>query len=72
VRAGAPPILTITGSADSLTTLPLIEAFHAKLTAAGVDNRLEVFEGRDHAFDLFPADWQASYDLLKEFLDATL
>jgi len=72
VHGAAPPILTITGSADTLTTLDLIRRFHDALSDAGVDNRLEVFDGRDHAFDLFPADWQQSYDLLKSFLDATL
>jgi acetyl esterase len=72
VSPACPPVLTITGSADPLTTVALIEEFHAALDAAGVANRLEVFEGRDHAFDLYPADWQASYDLLEAFLVETL
>jgi acetyl esterase/lipase len=72
VSSACPPVLTMTGSADSLTTLPLIEEFHAALAAAGVPNRLEVFEGRDHAFDLFPADWPACYALLEGFLEERL
>ena len=68
VHAGAPPILTITGAADPLTTVEHIRAFHEALTAADVENRLEVFDGKGHGFDLFPEDWQASYDLLHAWL----
>jgi acetyl esterase/lipase len=68
VHPGAPPMLTITGADDELTTVVSIQQFHKALDAAGVANRLEIFEGRDHAFDLMPADWQASFDLLLAFL----
>jgi len=73
VHADCPPILTITGSADQLTTRGQIEAFHRQLDAASVTNRVEVFEGRDHAFDLHGADdWHRSYALAAAFLDEHL
>ena len=51
VRAGAPPMLTITGDSDSLTPLAMIRDFHETLEAAGVSSSLVVIAGREHAFD---------------------
>lgn len=72
VHAGAPPVLTITGSVDALVSVERLQLFHEKLDAVGVANRLVVFEGREHGFDLFPRDWQASFDVMAAFLDETL
>jgi acetyl esterase len=72
VRADGPPTLTMTGDLDPCTTLSSIEEFHAALDAAGVDNRLVVFKGRDHGFDFHPADWQVCFDRMAAFLDGAL
>ena len=72
VHAGAPPIWSYTGSADSVTRLGMIEAFHAALDAAGVPNRLVVVDGREHGFDLTPADFGPSLDALVDFVDTVV
>ena len=66
VHPGAPPILSLTGDDDVLTTLESIQVFHRALDEAGVVNRLEVFEG-PHGFDFLPAGWQESYEHLALF-----
>lgn len=72
VRAGLPPILTMTGDQDPCTTLSDIERFHHLLDEAGVDNRLVVFKGRDHGFDFHPSDWAVCFERMASFFDATL
>ena len=72
VRHGAPPIVSITGGADVVTTLPMVEAFHRRLSDAGVPNHLEVFEGRGHAFDFAPEEWPGSFACFSRHLDAYL
>lgn len=66
-RSGAPPILTMTGDEDPLTTVGMIRTFHDALDRSGVTNRLEIFEGRNHAFDFFPGDWELCFELLTEW-----
>lgn len=72
VSASAPPVLTITGAADSYTPAPMIAEFHRALDGQGVVNHLEVRAGKDHGFDLLPADWSASFALMAGFLDRHL
>ena len=72
VSAATPPILTMTGDQDELTSVQMVREFHQRLDAAGVENRLEIFPDRPHAFDLFPGDWERCFDLMAEFLDAHL
>jgi len=72
VHASCPPIRTLTGSADRLTTLPEIETFHKALEAAGVPQRLDVFPGADHAFDFHPAEYQRCLSMIVEFLEDTV
>jgi acetyl esterase len=68
VHRDAPPILTITGDLDELTPVAMIRDFHAALDAKGVPNRLDVFEGRGHAFDLLPEEWTTTTRLLVDWL----
>ncbi len=69
VHRDAPPILSITGDADALTTLPMIEAFHRELDVHDVPNRLEVRPGAIHAFDLVrEQDWRYGSELMLSFL----
>jgi acetyl esterase/lipase len=56
VRPGLPPVLTITGARDELTTPAMVADFHAKLDLAGVPNELDVLPDRWHAFEFAPAD----------------
>lgn len=72
VDGDAPPMWTYTGSTDAATPVEQIREFHAALDAAGVDNRLVVVDGKPHGFDLLPADFPASFDLLVEFVDTVL
>jgi|SRR5579884_362089 len=69
VAAGAPPFLTMTGSADQLTTEADIRRLHAAFDACGVRNRLRVFDGADHAFDLAPGGWEPCFAEMCAFLD---
>ena len=72
IHAAAPPILSITGDEDEVTTLPMVEAFHRALDEAGVRNELVVVPGRGHAFDFAPAEWQAPFDAMVAFLAEVL
>jgi acetyl esterase/lipase len=68
VHGGAPPVLTMTGSVDPLTTVADIRHFHAALDAHGVTNRLRVFEAADHGFDFYPDGWEAGFAEMSGFL----
>lgn len=70
VCPGLPPVLTITGDADELTTPAMIGDYHRRLDEAGVPNELHLLPGRLHAFEFNPADsrwWsQRAFDWLGE------
>jgi acetyl esterase/lipase len=72
VHAGCPPVLTMTGSADVLTTEAEIRRFHQALDGLGVQNRLEVFPGAPHVFDWHPDLYRRCLELFIEFADATI
>jgi acetyl esterase/lipase len=72
VTPNAPPMLTLTGDADTATPEADIARFHCLLDSAGVPNELVVFEGRDHGFDFHPADWNASFERMAAFLERQL
>jgi acetyl esterase/lipase len=72
VHESCPPILTLTGSADRLTTLAEITTFHDRLEAAGVRQRLEVFPDADHSFDFLPAQYERCLTMIEEFLVETV
>lgn len=72
VHPGCPPILTLTGGADVLTTEADIRRFDNALEAAGVPHRLEVFPGAPHSFDMHPLHYERCLELLLEFVDATV
>ncbi|HZQ87625.1 MAG TPA: alpha/beta hydrolase [Acidimicrobiales bacterium] len=72
VHPDAPPVLTITGSEDALTTVAMIGRFHAALDDAGVPNKLVVYPGRSHAFDFAPDDWNRWFDDMRTFLETYL
>jgi acetyl esterase/lipase len=56
VHSGMPPVLTVTGDLDTLTTPEMIGAYHRRLGEAGVPNELHVLPGRYHAFEFAPSD----------------
>jgi acetyl esterase len=70
--SSGPPLLTMTGSADSVTPVAMIEEFHRELDSQGVTNHLDVLAGGDHGFDLLPANWAVSFELMAGFLDLHL
>lgn len=55
VASGCPPVLTVTGDEDASVPVAMLRAFHDRLDAAGVGNRLVVLPGRAHGFDLVDA-----------------
>lgn len=72
VTASCPPVLTITGGRDELTPAAHMEPFHQALTNASVRNRLLVVPDKGHQFDLYPGDWEDSFDETLMFLAATV
>jgi acetyl esterase/lipase len=72
IHPSAPPILTLTGDLDQVTPLPHIRDFHGELRRVGVRNRLVVYAGRDHQFDLYPGDWEACFSETLEFVVSTV
>jgi acetyl esterase/lipase len=72
VMPSCPPVLTLTGDADTTTRLEHIRRFHAQLEEAGVQQRLQVFPGRGHGFDLVPSDFNRCLPLIQEFLAQTV
>jgi acetyl esterase len=72
VTAACPPILTLTGSEDPITTVDDITRFHTALAAAGVSERLEIFDGGSHGFDLLPAHFERCLAMLTEFVEQTV
>jgi len=61
VHAGCPPVLTLAGELDTLTPPETARALHRRLDELGVENRLVVYPGRDHQFDLYPGGWEDSF-----------
>jgi acetyl esterase/lipase len=72
VHAGCPPVLTLCGDRDSVTPVETAEEFHRRLAAAGVENRLVVYPGKDHQFDLYPGGWEDSFAETVAFLERTV
>ena len=72
VHGGCPPILTLTGSDDVLTTVEDISRFHDELGAAGVKHHLEVFPGAPHSFDFHPKQYETCLAMLIEFVGETV
>lgn len=66
-----PPILTIAGADDRLTTLGSIRRFHAALDRAGADHELAVWDG-GHAFDWAPETWLETFERSQRFLERRL
>jgi acetyl esterase/lipase len=72
VHGDCPPVLTMTGREDPVCRPEPIVDFHRALRAAGVDERLHVWDGLGHAFDFEPTCWQRSLDAYLPFLDSVL
>ena len=72
VTPSCPPVLTLTGGRDELTTPAQMEGFHQALVEAGVPNRLLVVPGKGHQFDLYPGDWEDSFAETLAFLEQTV
>lgn len=69
VSPDAPPILTLTGGDDELTSTEMIRDFHRALDRDRAPNELHVFDGQPHAWDLSPPAWEATFPLVVEFLE---
>ncbi|MGC1304940.1 MAG: alpha/beta hydrolase, partial [Caulobacteraceae bacterium] len=72
VLAKFPPTLLITGSRDFAQSAET--TMHRRLTAAGVDASLFVFDGMPHAFFIFPdmPESHEVYGLICNFFDRHL
>jgi acetyl esterase/lipase len=72
VSPGCPPVLTLTGELDEITPPWTAEDFHRRLTEAAVENRLVVYRGKDHQFDLYPGGWEDSFAETLAFLETVV
>lgn len=72
VHSRCPPVLTLCGDRDELTPPETAAAFHRRLAEEGVENRLVVYPGKDHQFDLYPGGWEDSFAETVAFLDAVV
>ena len=72
VTKGCPAVLTLTGERDVVTPVDHVARLHHALDEAGVPNRLVVYPGRDHQFDLYPGGWQDSFAETLAFLADTV
>jgi dienelactone hydrolase len=55
------------GAADTYTPSADAEALHRRYSANNVDNELMIVPGRVHGFEAAPADWQWSYEKMRDF-----
>lgn len=72
VSPDCPPVLTFCGDEDRLVSIAPLQRFHGLLAAADVRNKLIIYPGRDHAFDIFASDWADSAAAMRAFLDHVL
>ena len=72
VTSDCPPIVTVTGDADTTVPVTHVQRFHQLLEDAGVRQRLHVLQGRGHGFDLYEQDFVHTHELLLSYLDDTV
>ena len=72
VHGACPPILTLTGENDPITTVGDISTFHQALASAGVPERLEVFPKASHGFDIVPSLYERCLARLTDFVEETV
>lgn len=67
-----PPVLTIVGDADQLTPAADARALHRIYERQRVDHELAIVPGGVHGFEAAPADWQWSYEKMRDYFRAKL
>ncbi len=72
IHRGAPPVLTIHGTADSVVPYEQAELLHSALRKARVPSRLTALHGRDHGDNWSPKEQQGNAKAMLAFLDANL
>ncbi|HEY7424472.1 MAG TPA: alpha/beta hydrolase [Gemmataceae bacterium] len=68
VRRGAPPVLTLHGTKDSIVPYEQAQLLHASLRAAGATTWLEPMKDKGHGGDLTPDDMRRYVGVINEFL----
>lgn len=72
VTPATPPTLTLAGDQDELTAPVMLRQYHVELDRHGVENELRLFEGKAHAWDLAPPEWEETFPIVVDFLDRHL
>jgi len=72
VHRGAPPVLTIHGTADPVVPYDQARLLHAALRRAHVGSRLEPLHGKGHGDNWTAENQNRSATLIREFLDTNL
>jgi acetyl esterase/lipase len=72
VHRGAPPVLTIHGSADQVVPYQQAQLLHAALRKARVSSQLMTLHGKDHGENWGPKEQQRNAAAIRAFLDAHL
>jgi acetyl esterase/lipase len=72
VHRGAPPVLTIHGTADSVVPYEQAQLLHAALRKARVSSRLMTLHGKDHGDNWGAKEQQRNAAAIRAFLDANL
>jgi acetyl esterase/lipase len=72
VHRGAPPVLTIHGTADTVVPYEQAQLLHAALRKARVSSQLMTLHGKDHGENWGPKEQQRNAAAIRAFLDAHL
>ncbi|MGH7172349.1 MAG: alpha/beta hydrolase family protein [Gemmataceae bacterium] len=72
VPRGAPPVLTIHGTADPVVPYEQARLLHTALRRARVSSRLELLHGKDHGDNWTSENQARNAALIREFLDKNL
>lgn len=72
IHRGAPPVLTIHGTADTVVPYEQAERLHTALRKARVPSRLTPLHGKGHGENWTPKDQERSATVMLAFLNANL
>ncbi|MHB1421857.1 MAG: alpha/beta hydrolase fold domain-containing protein [Gemmataceae bacterium] len=72
IRRGAPPVLTIHGTSDSVVPYEQAQLLHATLRRAKVNSKLTPLHGKDHGENWTAKEQQRNAAAILDFLDKNL
>lgn len=72
IRRGAPPVLTIHGTADSVVPYEQAQLLHTALRKAKINSRLTPVHGKDHGDNWSAKEQERNAKMILDFLNANL